>query len=660
MTSVGSLVLMMSCLNANAQQNTLDLSLQDFGKGLSPLNCKWEFYWNQLLLPSDFKNGNASGRLIEPGVWNRQGNYPALGYATYRKVLKISPKENGLVIFFPVINSASQIWLNGELVGGTGVVSRERKKYRAQLATTMIEVPPGYTEYELIVQVANFTHFMGGFSDAPQVGRISHVMLKLSQTQGVENFLAGSLIAMFIYQLVLYALFQRGRPYLWLSLICLGVALRALIVHGGSFLLPNLFPSMPWEIWKKIEFESVYSIIAFFPLYISTLFEKEAPRWPVLFFIAVASLFCFTVLVTPQYVYGQLLEVSHLMFILTFLFAIYSVGMAWRNGNSDARIIFFGVLVAFPFILTEILKNSLLFSLAIQFLYWVELGVLVFLLFQIYLLANHYATSYKTLEVMNQGLEKIVHDRTNQLMTLNRVKDRLLSIVTHDIKSPLNSLRGTLTIFNQGHITAEEFRVSSKVIEENLNQTGLLIENILNWTASQLNGSKIHFERLNLRETVDENILPLQSIAGNKEICIKNQVDADHTILFDHDILNLTLRNLFSNAIKFSFDRGEIIISGEQTSGAYLIRVTDFGMGMNQQVLSSLRNSKSVRSETGTSNEKGTGLGLSLCREYLAAVDAKLEIDSVAGYGSTFSISIPKKYFLENQQNSNQLSLTMS
>jgi signal transduction histidine kinase len=95
-------------------------------------------------------------------------------------------------------------------------------------------------------------------------------------------------------------------------------------------------------------------------------------------------------------------------------------------------------------------------------------------------LANHYASSYKRLELLNQGLEKMVLDRTTQLSTVNRVKDRLLSIVTHDIRSPLNSLRGTLNIFNEGYISPEEFRKNSRVIEEDLNKTGLLIENILN------------------------------------------------------------------------------------------------------------------------------------------------------------------------------------
>jgi signal transduction histidine kinase len=147
-------------------------------------------------------------------------------------------------------------------------------------------------------------------------------------------------------------------------------------------------------------------------------------------------------------------------------------------------------------------------------------------------------------------------------------------------------------------------------------------------------------------------------MASHKDIQVRNELIGNELIKFDRDILNLALRNLISNAIKFSFKGGEIIISSKQTSKNYVIHVTDFGVGMSPEVLDSLRNSKQVGSMSGTGNEKGTGLGLSLCREYLRAVDAQLEIDSMVGKGSVFSISIPKRYFFQMHQDSLHLDLT--
>ena len=109
------------------------------------------------------------------------------------------------------------------------------------------------------------------------------------------------------------------------------------------------------------------------------------------------------------------------------------------NFRLDAKIILLGVLAAFPFILAEILKNSVLSPINIQFSHLAESGVLAFLLFQVYLLANQNAKSFKSLEALNQNLERIVAERTTELTTTNAVKDRLLSIMSHDIKSPLNA-----------------------------------------------------------------------------------------------------------------------------------------------------------------------------------------------------------------------------
>lgn len=603
---------------------------------------QWEFYWNQLLTPEDFKAKSHPLTLLRvPGSWHRQGNYPTLGFATYRTTLTLPDHVGGLAIYFPIVNAATRVFINGNRVAETGIASADKSLYQPKLSATIAEVPPDVKEIELIVQSVNFTYYNSGIAATPEIGTTTHLLSQLNQTQGIENFFAGSLIAMWIYQLILFFLFDRGKPYLWLSLICLGVALRALIVHGGSFLLPNLFPAVSWEIWKKIEFGSVYAMASFFPLYIYHLFSQDTPRWPIRFFVGASALLCLGVLVTPQYIYGQLLEVSHIALLLSFIYAIYAVGKAWKNGNRDARTIFFGVLASFPFILGEILKNSALSPFNFQLMYLVEMGVLVFLLFQVYLLAHHYAKSYKNLEVLNLNLEKMVEERSGQLITANRVKDRLLSVMSHDIKSPLNSLRGILHIYNRGNISKEEFTRYSKRIEDDLGKTGLLVDNILSWTSSQLKGLEVKSEVLELNELLEENIGLFGTIADNKGITIQNNLSKDIRLVFDRDILNLTLRNLISNAIKFSHEGGKVIIQATQSDGTCLLQIVDNGVGIGDEVLESLQQIETTMSALGTSEERGSGLGLSLCREYLHLAGGKLHIESVPGKGSVFTVAIP-------------------
>jgi signal transduction histidine kinase len=624
-----------------ATQGYADLSARDLQDRPAPLSGAWEFYWQQLLEPKDFTQPRVHELIHVPGVWNRQGNYSVQGYATYRLRVKLPPSQTSLALYFPIINAAGKIFVNGVLAQESGTVSNDRDQYVPRLNGTMVALPANTDTLELVVQIANFSYFSGGMSGTPQVAKASHILEWINRTNGIENFFAGSLVAMFIYQLILYFLFHRGKPYLWLALICLGVALRAMIVHGGSFLLPNVYPSIDWEIWKKIEFGSVYAIVALFPLYVYHLFIDHAPRKPVYFFVSVAVILCIAVITTRQYVYGKLLEVAHIGLLLAFIYAVYSISRAWRAGNRDARIILIGVCASFPFILAEILKNSVLVPFNFQFMYAVELGVLVFLLFQVYLLANHYALSYKHLEMLNQGLERIVEERTRELTTANTVKDRLLSVISHDIKSPLNSLRGVLNIFNRGAVNQEEFTKLTQHVENDLDKTTLLVENILYWTAAQLKGVQVKAETFDLHVLIKENLRLFETVATTKKLKLNSDADGAMVVTADRNILNLVLRNLLSNAIKFSYEGSAVDVRAGVNDHRIRIEVQDHGTGMDRETLNTLLHTDMGVSTSGTAREQGTGLGLSLCLEYLQIAGGDLTAESEKGKGTTFTILIP-------------------
>jgi signal transduction histidine kinase len=628
------LMLFSAASQSQSTQGRFDISQHNFNDGPVALSGPWEFYWNKLLTPADFNNDQQPEWFHVPGSWHRQSDHPSLGYGTYRVHMMLPEKHPGLALYFPIINSAAKIWLNGELVVETGTVSSDQGLYQPKLSSSIVSISDNVREVELIVQVANYTYFNGGIGGTPQLNQPSALFAEMSRTNGIENFFAGSLIAMFIYQVILYFLYHRGKPHLWLSLICLGVALRALIVHGGSFLLPNLFPSVEWEIWKKIEFGSVYAIIALFPLFVYNLFEEHASRKPLIFFIGLSGILCLAVVVTPQYIYGKLLEIAHFGLLMAFIYAVYSIGRSWRAGNKDARIIFFGVLASFPFILTEILKNSRLIPVNIEFIYLVEMGVLVFLLFQVYLLANHYAKAYK-------NLEHVIQLRTEELVATNTVKDRLLSVMSHDIRSPLNSLRGVLNIYNKGNISQEEFSQLTLQIENDLGKTGILVENILSWTSSQLKGVSLKTEKFNLFKLVEDTLQLFDTLVIRKKISILHNVTPGTEVNCDKNILNLVMRNLISNAIKFSFEGSKINIDIKSIGTELEVKVIDFGVGMDSATLQSLLTPSLTVSTMGTGNEKGTGLGLALCREYVQKAGGSLTVESTVGKGSTFIIRLP-------------------
>lgn len=640
-------LLVMACLLStitpaqSVEKGQIDLTKNSFLLN-SPVSLSgtWEFYPDKLLGPQDFDTNQNPEWITVPGSWHRQGDYPLLGVATYRLRILLSD-QRGLTVYFPIINSAARIWVNGELTKAVGVVSKNRTEYKPKLSAVFVSLPDHTRQIEIIMQVANFSYFSSGIVSNPLLDVSSVLFTRMNRQNGIENFFAGSLIAMFIYQIILFMLFPKGKPYLWLALICLGVALRALIVHGGSFLLPSLFPSVSWELWKKLEFGSVYAITAFFPLYIYHLFQSIAPRWPVRVFSGVAVALCAAVVATFQYRYGQLLEVAHIMLLLGFIYAMYVTVKAWQAKISDAKVIFYAVLASFPFILTEIMKNSVYFPVHVPFMYLVELGVLVYLLFQVYLLASHYARSYRNLEELNLNLEQKVEERSGQLISANEVKNKLLSVMSHDIRSPLNSLKGILHIYNSGSIEKEEFDKYARQIENDLGNTTLLVDNVLTWTSSQLKGIQVHEEEVNLKEIVESNVDLFRTQAEQKDIHFHLDLVDPLVIRCDRNILNLVLRNLIANAVKFSHRGGGIFLSTYANNENYYLQVKDEGVGIESSILHALNNPRQVVSKQGTSNEKGTGLGLVLCRDYLDMISGRLTITSEPGKGSSFTVVLP-------------------
>jgi two-component system sensor histidine kinase ChiS len=604
---------------------------------LQRLNGNWEFVWNELLTPSEFERAKGIKIVNVPHSWKEDG-HPDFGIGTYRASILLPRHLTNHSISLPVVSSSAKVWLNGNLIDSLGICTSDLKKYRAKFGNLLIAVPSDTTSLELVVQIANFTYTFGGLGRAPRLGPTSILIHESNTRKGVENFFVGSLFAMFFYQIILFLLYQQGKPYLYLGLICLNVALRAMVTHGGSFLLLDLFPDVSMEFWKKLEFISVYSIVAIFPLYSFYLFPEQAFKKPIPVFIVCSVLLCLIVVFTPEPVYYQVLDICHLLLIAGFVYTFIVIARAWRAGNKEASIILFGVLASFPFILLEIAKNNQIIYFNVPFPFLVEMGVLVFLLFQVYLLAYHYSQAYKNLESVNINLEAKVQARTSELTKANQVREKLLSVVSHDIRGPLNSLRGVLDVYSQGGFSESEMKSITGQIEENMSNTSMLMDNILLWTSNQLKGVKVSYSTVEMHNLVDEHLKIFKTIAGNKDISLINSVEP-FQVRSDKQILSLVLRNLIANSIKFSFEGGRIEIHAHQNNSDFVIQVKDNGKGIPTEDLGSLF--QATISKEGTSHEKGTGLGLALCYDYLKHVNGEISVQSEINRGTSFTVRVP-------------------
>lgn len=228
-----------------------------------------------------------------------------------------------------------------------------------------------------------------------------------------------------------------------------------------------------------------------------------------------------------------------------------------------------------------------------------------------------------------------------KLVVLNATKDKLFSIIGHDLKGPMGSLQSLLNLLISGELKTTEFLSFIPTISQNVGHLNFTMNNLLSWASSQMSGSSTKPSQVNLHEVVENNYTLKKAIATNKSISTINKVDPNTTVWADKDHVDIILRNLISNALKFTPNNGIITVSCTSKINDLIISVNDNGVGMTQEVVNKIFKSNENYTTYGTENEKGTGLGLSICKELVESNHGRIWIESTLNEGSTFFFSLP-------------------
>lgn len=249
-----------------------------------------------------------------------------------------------------------------------------------------------------------------------------------------------------------------------------------------------------------------------------------------------------------------------------------------------------------------------------------------------------YRSRKKTIE-----LNKTVEAQKKSLEELVQVKDKVFSIVSHDMRSPINSLISFVQLLEHGDISKEMLAKYAAELGNNLRFTSSLMENLLYWAGSQMQGFKPHIETVNLSEVATSVINNLQTALQQKNIQINNSIKHGESVWADKEMLALILRNLLNNAVKFSYADTAIHINFKKTTTAILITIADSGTGLSAFKLAEINGDAAlaIDSSYGTKNEKGTGLGLLLSKTFATMMHGKISAYNNEPSGTTFEIMLP-------------------
>jgi len=267
---------------------------------------------------------------------------------------------------------------------------------------------------------------------------------------------------------------------------------------------------------------------------------------------------------------------------------------------------------------------------------------------------------YRKLKVANQKLSQLnneiisqkesielqaqsIAEKNTELEATNQIKDKLISVIAHDLKNPLNSVSGysEIIISRFDSYTKEEIVSFLRIIHDNSMRSNMLLDNLLQWSRLQTRTITFIPTEQKLSKLVKEEIYFVVNPADEKKVTIKTKINDNLVLVADANMLKTIVRNLISNAVKFSRKGGEILVSAEQVDGETTIRVDDNGVGIPPHVKEKLFTGEAGVTTSGTAGEKGTGLGLMLCKDFVEVHGGSIWVESEPDKGSRFSFTIP-------------------
>jgi len=657
-----------------SEHSNFNFTQSDFDShNILKLHGKVDFFYDTLLTPTDFKNNTAplpSGLITIPGKWNnfkvRNKTINGHGKGTYRFSI-IVPKKGWYGLKIKELKSAYSLWVNDEYMGGSGVVSsnkkgmnpcRKRKEYYFLSESKNIEV---------IIQASNFHHYKGGATDTIIFGSAHHIIDYKNLQIGIEVFIFGILFILFIYHLTLYAYRKKDKSILYFSLLCLAMLLR--LGYTGEKILLDIAPFIPWGIAIRFEYISFFTIPIFTVLFAQQLFPYEISQR----LVKVISFFCIGFI-------GVVILTSSTLFSYTPIVFIYTIGIAAfyllilvfkavLKKREYSIAIFIGYLIFFIFSINDLLY----YSNTIDSAFLMPLGLLSVTFSQAYVLAQKISTAYSKIEVLTDKLtdhstklEYLVETRTKvvqnqkteierqknklqeraeelkitneQLITLANFKTDMTNMMIHDLKTPLSNIIGFAAL--PGSI--DEFK---SIIHSSGWNMQNLIQNILDVEKYQNIKLSLKLSEIKLVDLINKAYDIACFMIYKNHIKFSNLVSENQTLTIDNELILRVFTNIFANATKYVNKDGIIEVSSNitQINGQDFCKINIYNSGepIPSEKLDLVFHKFVQLEGSDKSISYSTGIGLTFCRMAIEAHGGQIGALSGKEKGVVFWFTLP-------------------
>ncbi len=610
------------------------------------LDGDWEFA-DGVIAPESFAK---DGFIPVPGSWNsftKNGKiHEGEGVGTYKLKVLLDKPVKDLSFQIGDISTAFKLFLNGKLLIENGKVGNSRSEMIPSYKHPIVLINEETKELELTLQISNFYHITGGLRKSIKLGNTLAVFEEKKRQIALGWVVFGATFFMGLYHLILFLMRRVDKSALWFGLFCIDLSVRGFFT--GSVFIYEVTPDSFWVFIHKLDILTFVLALPLFSVFLKAVFPDE--KFHYYFnniFIIVSLAFFILVLALPSTEYMNYIRIFQGFVGVSIIYFFIMIALCIFRRREGAILFAVGSLILFLTTLNDILNQSLI----IKAEYLASWGLLAFLFSQTVMLSIRFSNAFVRLEELQKSLEQKVTERTKQLAEAkhlaeeaNSLKDTFLSLVTHDLRSPITTVIGILHLIRNDYKQLDDESLLEWIdrAEYTSSQSLEMIATLLDLNRLKSGSFPLDNSLIYVYPEVEGVLAKLLPQAEAKKIQIINQIPDDVKLNVDRTLFSEIFINLISNSIKFCKENDKISIGFSNEKNDPEFFVEDTGVGMPKDMIPNLFLTEIKSTRLGTKNESGTGLGLPLVYSIIKAYNGKISVESEEKKGSKFTFSIPR------------------
>jgi signal transduction histidine kinase len=616
------------------------------------INSNWEFYWEKLMTPEDFKTSSSSGKFTLDSWANipqlEAKSLVPLGYATYRTTFSLPKDRPHTSLYIPSIYSASKTWINGKLISEIGRVGTTKATTIHRRTSQIIPLDDHDTTFEIVIQVANFYHHKGGIDKPLIVDATDTLQTKKTKRVIADMIFIGSLSFVGLFFLLFFLLYwNKDRAVLFFAILCLSLSYMALSDRYAP--LAVAFESVSWILLTKIEYVSLFLAGLSASLFFYTIFIKFVPKMYKKIIVYGFYILSALAVLLPAPYFTQFVLPFLLLMILNLVYVSFIIIKAIANQRRESILLLTSMVLAafifFAHIFIFLGNNG-------NAIIYVNFGYIVAFLLLSMLLMTRFSDSFHALEKaqevtlaqkkeiseQSEELSKVnaeLKENVRQLRSYNEELDKFNHIVSHDLKAPLVSMHSLVSFIEEDlEVTInEQAQAHFEALKGRITKMYALINGLLEYSRiAQGNKTKTTFKLNDLLTEISEIVDPEKKHhfyfpKENKSIHT-SKIELEHVFL-----------NLMGNAIKHcDKDVAVIHVMCTELSDKYQFSIRDNGPGIPLRYHAKIFD-MFYRLKDYDEKENSTGIGLTIVKKIVSDNHGKISVQSKDDIGTTITFS---------------------